>query len=120
VESETLFGELNHWIGSLLMSRRIRLSGLFPFRIISETTKLIDSRVKLLVWGISPVARSLPTHRATQTQNKRRQTSMPRAGFEPMIPVFERAKTFRSSDRAAIMIVYKTFEIEYLFNGISV
>jgi hypothetical protein len=29
----------------------------------------------------------------TQTQNKRTQTSMPRVGFEPMIPAFERAKT---------------------------
>jgi hypothetical protein len=28
-------------------------------------------------------------HRAIQTQNKRRQTSMPRVRFEPTIPVFE-------------------------------
>jgi hypothetical protein len=32
--------------------------------------------------GDQPVARALPTHRTTQTQNKRTQTSMPRVGFE--------------------------------------
>jgi hypothetical protein len=31
-----------------------------------------------------------------QTQNKHRQTSMPRVEFEPTIPVFERAKTFHA------------------------
>jgi hypothetical protein len=36
------------------------------------------------------VARPLPTHRAKQTQNKRRQTSVARVGFEPTIPVLER------------------------------
>jgi hypothetical protein len=30
--------------------------------------------------GDQPVARPLPTHRTTQTQNKRTQTSMPRVG----------------------------------------
>jgi hypothetical protein len=43
-----------------------------------------------------PAARPLPTHRATQTQNKRTQTSMPRVGFELTIPAFERAKTVRA------------------------
>jgi hypothetical protein len=35
------------------------------------------------------VARPLPTHRTTQTQNKRTETSMPKVGFEPTIPAFE-------------------------------
>jgi hypothetical protein len=42
--------------------------------------------------GDQPVARPLPTHRTTQTQNKLTQTSMPWGGFEPTIPAFERAK----------------------------
>jgi hypothetical protein len=42
--------------------------------------------------GDQPVARTLPTHRTTKTQNKRTQTSMPQVGFEPTIPVFERPK----------------------------
>jgi hypothetical protein len=54
--------------------------------------------------GDQPVARPLPTHRTTQTQNKRTQTSMPRVGSEPTIPVFERAKTVNALDRAAIVI----------------
>jgi hypothetical protein len=37
-----------------------------------------------------PVARPLPTYRATQTQIKRTQTSMPPVRFEPTIPAFER------------------------------
>jgi hypothetical protein len=40
-----------------------------------------------------PVARSLPTHRATQTQNKHTQASMPRVGFEITISAFELTKT---------------------------
>jgi hypothetical protein len=51
-----------------------------------------------------PVSRPLHTHRTTQTQNKFIQTSMPRVGFEPIIPVFERAKTVHTLDRAVIVI----------------
>jgi hypothetical protein len=47
-----------------------------------------------------PVARPLPT----QTQNKRRQTSMPWMGFESTNLTFERAKTFHALDRAAMVI----------------
>jgi hypothetical protein len=54
--------------------------------------------------GDQPVTRPLPTHRTTQTQKKRIYTSMPRVGFEPMIPVFERAKTVRALDRVTIVI----------------
>jgi hypothetical protein len=54
--------------------------------------------------GDQPVARPLPTHRTTEIQNKRTQTSMPRVGFEPTIPVFERAKTVHTLDRAATVI----------------
>jgi hypothetical protein len=39
--------------------------------------------------GNQSVARPLPTHRTTQTQNKRTQTSMPRVGFEPTAPALE-------------------------------
>jgi hypothetical protein len=45
-------------------------------------------------------------------QNKRIQISMPRVGFEPTIPAFERAKTVHALDRTASVIgtvnVYKT------------
>jgi hypothetical protein len=46
-------------------------------------------------------ARLLPTHRTTQTQNKCTETYMPWVGFEPTIPVFERAKTVHALDCAA-------------------
>jgi hypothetical protein len=45
------------------------------------------------------VARLLPTHRTTQTQNKRRWV-----GLEPTIPAFEWAKTVHALDRAATVI----------------
>jgi hypothetical protein len=51
--------------------------------------------------GDQPFARSLPTHRTTQTQNIHTQTSIPQVAFEPTIPVFERAKTL---DCAATVI----------------
>jgi hypothetical protein len=59
----------------------------------------------MIPWmGDQPVARPLPTHRTTQTQNKRTQTSMLRVGFEPTIPVFEQAKTVHALDCAATVI----------------
>jgi hypothetical protein len=51
-----------------------------------------------------PVTRPLPTHRATKTQNKRIQTSIPWVGFESTIPASERAKTVHALDRAATVI----------------
>jgi hypothetical protein len=44
---------------------------------------------------ISPVASPLPTQD---------NTNMPGVGFEPTIPLFKRAKTFRALDRAAAVI----------------
>jgi hypothetical protein len=41
-------------------------------------------------------------HRAAQTQKKPGHTFMLRMGFEPTIPVFERAKMFHASDSVAI------------------
>jgi hypothetical protein len=57
--------------------------------------------------GDQPVARPLPTHGTTQTQNKHIQTSMPLVGFEPTIPAFERAKTVHALDRAATVIGFR-------------
>jgi hypothetical protein len=50
------------------------------------------------------VSRPLPTHRRTQTQNKLTQTSMPRVGSEPTIPVSELAKKVHALDRAATVM----------------
>jgi hypothetical protein len=51
--------------------------------------------------GNQPVAKPLPTHRTTQTQNKGAQTSMFRVGLEPTNPVFKRTKAVHTLDRAA-------------------
>jgi hypothetical protein len=67
--------------------------------------------------GNQPDARPLPTHRTAQTQNKLTRTSMPRVGFEPTIPKFERAKMVHVLDRAATAIgrtVYKLYKICFL------
>jgi hypothetical protein len=50
------------------------------------------------------VARPLPKHRTTQTQNKRTQTFTPQVGFEPTIPVFVREKIVHALDREATVI----------------
>jgi hypothetical protein len=54
--------------------------------------------------GDQPDARPLPAQDNT-TQKKRGHTSMPRAGFEPAIPIFDRPNTVRALDRAAIGII---------------
>jgi hypothetical protein len=45
--------------------------------------------------GDQPVAKPPPAHWTAQTRNKRTETSVPWVGFEPMIPVFEQAKSLR-------------------------
>jgi hypothetical protein len=61
--------------------------------------------------GAQPVARRLPAHRITQTQNRRTQTYMPRVGFEPTIPDFERAKAVHALDRAVTVIGMYMFSV---------
>jgi len=46
--------------------------------------------------------RKATTYTGQHNTEKRGHTSMPRAGFEPMIPVFERLKNVRALDRAVI------------------
>jgi hypothetical protein len=60
---------------------------------VSLQCRNLRQPVGLLGRGISPVASPLPT----QTKNKGRQTSMPWVGFEPTIPLFERAKTVQKT-----------------------
>jgi hypothetical protein len=93
----------------LLLRRRIRPSGLLPSELI---WKYGSNRqlVGLLGREISP-SEGRYLHRTKQTQNKRGQTSMPRVGFEPTMSVFERAKTFHASDRAATVSGTDTFII---------
>jgi hypothetical protein len=54
--------------------------------------------------GDQTVAMPLPTHKTTQTQNKRTQTSMPLVGLEPTISVLLREKTVHALDREATVI----------------
>jgi hypothetical protein len=71
---------------------------------------LILYTVGRTLWaGDQPVTRPLPTHRTTQTQNKRTKTSMPQMGIEPTTPVFKWAKTVHSLDGTATMIGHIIF-----------
>jgi hypothetical protein len=75
------------YIFSFWLYSPLDLGGIFSFLIL-----YIVGRIP---WtGDQPVVRPLPTHRTTQTQNKRIYTSMPQVEFEPTIPVFERSKQF--------------------------
>jgi hypothetical protein len=81
----------------------------FFFRFLSLYT---DGRTP---WtGDRPVARPLPTHRTTQTQNKRTQTSIPWVRFELTIPMFERAKKVHALDRAVTVIglIFSFFQVQ--------
>jgi hypothetical protein len=79
----------------------------FSFLIHTQSVGLLDQ----------PVIRSLPTHRTTQTQNKRKQTLMHRVGFEPTISVFQRAKAVQAVDPAATVIDRHHLPVVKLRNG---
>jgi hypothetical protein len=82
-----------------------------PFWTVADFQFLSPYTVGRSPWtGDQPVTRPPPTHRTKQTQNKRAQTSMPRVGFEPIIPAFERAKTVNALDGAATMIGRSVFQ----------
>jgi hypothetical protein len=49
-----------------------------------------------------PVSRQPPAQESTQ--NKRKETSLPRVGLEPTTPVFEQANVFHALDRSATLI----------------
>jgi hypothetical protein len=76
----------------------ITIGSIYVFAVLCWTvvaflvSQFISSRWGSLD-GDQPVARPLPTYRATQTKNKSTLTSIPRVRFEPTIPVFERTKT---------------------------
>jgi hypothetical protein len=59
--------------------------------------------IGLLERGISP-SQGRYLHKEQHKQNKHTQKSLPRVGFEPTIPVIERAKAFDALDRASIVI----------------
>jgi hypothetical protein len=69
----------------------VDLDRFFSFLIYTQSVGLLDGG-------------SARRKAATYTQNKRTQTSIPQVGFEPKIPMFERAKTVHALDRAATAI----------------
>jgi hypothetical protein len=69
--------------------------------------------------GNQPVARPLPNHRTTQTQNKCTQTSILWVGFEPTIPAFERGKTVHTLDRSATVIGNSIYLLIYVLKWMS-
>jgi len=52
-------------------------------------------------WMEVSAHRCTSTYTGQHNTEKRRYTSMPRAGFNPTIPVFERSRIIRALDRAA-------------------
>jgi hypothetical protein len=95
-------GHLWHLPSFLLFSLSMALQPLGPWPLFLFLKPYTQS-VGLLGRGISS-SQGHCLHRTTQTQNKRTQISMPRVGFEPTIPVFERAKTVHALDRAVIVL----------------
>jgi hypothetical protein len=84
---------------SMALQPLVDLDSFFSFLIYIQS-------VGLLGRGISP-SQGRYLHTEQYKQNKRTQTSMPRVGFEPIIPVFERVKTVHASDLATTVIGLK-------------
>jgi hypothetical protein len=72
------------------------LGGFFSFLIYTQLVGLFGR-------GIGP-SQGHYLHTEQHKQNKRTQTSMPGVGFEPMTPLFERAKTVHALDGEATVI----------------
>jgi hypothetical protein len=82
--------------------------------VICGSTPLVDlgrffQFINLYTVGRTPWTGDQPSqgrclHTEQHKQNKRTQTSVPRLGFEPTIPVFERTKTVLVLDRAVTVI----------------
>jgi hypothetical protein len=92
---------------------------LHPFLVpwpIFQFLDLFRQSVELLGRGISS-SQGRYLYTVQHKQNKRTQTSMSQMGFEPTIPVFERAKTVHDLDRTAtvIGIITSTFRKSALF-----
>jgi hypothetical protein len=71
--------------------------------VCEHCTWSLTQSVCLLGREISP-SQGRYLHRGQHKQNKRTETSMPQVGFEPTIPVFERAKIIHALDRAATVL----------------
>jgi hypothetical protein len=94
-----------HWFPSCSQMRLVHAIPSSHLRSILIRSILIPYTVGSTPWtGDQPVATPLPTRRTTQPQNKRTQIFMPRVGFEPTIPAFERAETVHALDREGTVI----------------
>jgi hypothetical protein len=90
-------------------------SGLIPIRINRELHTLQAA-------GRTPWTDGQSCHMAapytgqTQTQKRSGQTSTSRVGFEHTIPMFERAMTYHSSERAATHSLLTKLTVEFATN----
>jgi hypothetical protein len=75
----------------------VDLGSFFSFLIYTKSVRPFDGG-----W-VRRKAATHTTHRTTQTQTKPAQTTMPRMGFEPTIPVLELAKPRGHCNRQKIM-----------------
>jgi hypothetical protein len=80
----------------------MRPSGLFHTRINLELRIL--QTVGRTPWTGDQSCRKAVTYTGQQKRRKNADRHMPPAGFELTIPVFEKAKTFHTLDRAAPVI----------------
>jgi len=55
---------------------------------------------------VGSARRKASTYAGQHNTEKRGRTSMPRAGFEPVIPVFKRSKTVRTLDLYKFVLLF--------------
>jgi hypothetical protein len=91
--------------GSLFLTL-LGSTAFFFFALVSLCFLILYTVGRTPWTGDQPLARPLPTHRRTQTQNKHTQISMPPVGFESTVSVLDRTKIVRALDRAATVFDY--------------
>jgi hypothetical protein len=91
----------------------VDLGRFFSFLIYTQSVELPER-------GISQ-SQGRYLHTEQHKQNKRTQISMPRVGFEPTIPVFERTKTVHALGRAATVVsqleAYRYVNQDWTYEG---
>jgi hypothetical protein len=86
----------------LIVLFTLRCQGVFTCESIRQLVGLLG--------GVICPTQGLYLHTGQHNTEKRRHTSMPRAGFQPAISTFERPKTVLASDRSDIETGYYKME----------
>jgi len=87
----------------IIINFKVGHHGLFWFRILTSETYEYRFGHLVGLLGRGSARHKASTYKGQHNTEKRGHTLMPRVGFEPTIPVFERSKAVRASDQTTIL-----------------